>query len=218
MKHYKIMATVIGLALFATGLCVAQEEAVETAPVSISLKSARVSDALEMLFKQRPELKYSFRDQEIDQTPITMSLPNVSFDVALRNVLKAANLTYRKESEIYVITKQVDTVDGITAETTQIEEQKNTKRTEKIKLRYADASMIAYMLGGTILQVSGSYWQGGSNNNNNNGSMGGSNNNSGGFGNNSGSSNNRGSSGSNSGFGSGSSGSRNSGSGNSGWR
>ena len=173
MKHYTIMATVIGLALFATGLCVAQEEAVETAPVSISLKSARVSDALEMLFKQRPELKYSFRDQEIDQTPITMSLPNVSFDVALRNVLKAANLTYRKESEIYVITRQVDTVDGITAETTQIEEQKNTKRTEKIKLRYADASMIAYMMGGTILQMSGSYWQeNGDNNNDSNNSNG----------------------------------------------
>ncbi|MHB1463203.1 MAG: hypothetical protein ACYC1M_18090 [Armatimonadota bacterium] len=200
MKHYKIMATVIGLALFATGLCVAQEEAADTARVSIYLKSARVSDALETLFKQRPELKYSFRDQEIDQTPITMSLPDVSFDVALRNVLKAANLTYRKESDIYVITKQVDTVDGITAETTQIEEQKNTKRTEKIKLRYADASMIAYMMGGTILQVSGSYWQGGSNNNNNsNGSMGG-NNSSGGFGNNSSSSSsNR--SGSSSGFG-----------------
>lgn len=176
MKHYKIMATVIGLALFATGLCMAQEEAVDTARVSIYLKSARVSDALETLFKQRPELKYSFRDSEIDQTPITMSLPDVSFDVALRNVLKAANLTYRKESDIYVITKKVDTVDGTTAEATQIEEQKNTKRTEKIKLRYADASMIAYMLGGTILQISGSYWQNG---NNSNGSGGGSN---GGFG------------------------------------
>ncbi len=212
MKHYKIMATVIGLALFATGLCVAQDQpadTADTASVSISLKAARVSDALEMLFKQRPELKYSFRDSEIDQTAITMSLPNVSFDVALRNILKSANLTYRKESDIYVITKQVDTVDGITAETTQIEEQKSTKRTEKIKLRYADASMIAYMLGGTLLQVSGSYWQQNGNNSNNNGSNGSSgfgnsnssgsgSNSSSGFGNSSSSSSNRSSSSSNS--------------------
>ena len=183
MKHYKIMAAVIGLALFATGLCFAQEETSDKDQVSIILKSSRVSDALETLFKQRPELKYSFRDQEIDQTAITMSLPKVSFDTALRNILKAANLTYRKESDIYVITKQVDVIDNSITEPTTIEEQKNVKRTEKIKLQYADASMIAYMLGGNLLQVSGSYWQNSNNNNGSNSNSFGSNN-SNGFGNN----------------------------------
>ncbi len=166
MKHYKIMAAVIGLALFATGLCFAQEETSDKDQVSIILKSSRVSDALETLFKQRPELKYSFRDQEIDQTAITTNLPKVSFDTALRNILKAANLTYRKESDIYVITKQVDVIDNSITEPTTIEEQKNVKRTEKIKIQFADASMIAYMLGGNMLQIGGSYWQGNSNNNN----------------------------------------------------
>lgn len=189
MKRITVMALLSALVLLPLGGVLAQagDTGRDDQTISLSLKSARVSDALEALFKHRPDLKYSFRDSDLDSDLLTISLPDVTFDVALRNVLKSANLTYRVESGIYVITRRVEQTETKPETTTTPEETRPTIREEKLTLRHLDSAAVAMMLGGRAISLGQAGWI------SNTGSMGG------GFGNSGGSMGNSGGFGSNSG-------------------
>ncbi len=182
MKRITVIALLSALVLLPLGSVLAQagDTGRDDQTISLSLKSARVSDALEALFKHRPDLKYSFRDSDLDSDLLTISLPDVTFDVALRNILKSANLTYRIESGIYVITRRVEQTETKPETTTTPEETRPTIREEKLTLRHLDSAAVAMMLGGRAINLGQAGWI------SNVGSMGGGFGNSGGFGSNSG--------------------------------
>ncbi len=195
MKRITVMALLSALVLLPLGSVLAQagDTGRDDQTISLSLKSARVSDALEALFKHRPDLKYSFRDSDLDSDLLTISLPDVTFDVALRNVLKSANLTYRVESGIYVITRRVEQTETKPETTTTPEETRPTIREEKLTLRHLDSAAVAMMLGGRAITLGQAGWisntgslGGGFGNSGGMGGTGGFGSNSGGFGSNSG--------------------------------
>ena len=84
-----------------------QSDAVSSdSSVSMTLSNCDVRSALQSLFRHRK------KDFEIDakvQGLITCSVHNVTFDVALRSMLRAVGATYRIEDGIYIITPDTKT-------------------------------------------------------------------------------------------------------------
>ncbi len=63
-----------------------------------------VGDALSLLFKGTP-YSYRFDPDVLADEPVTLNLKNVSFRLALRSLLDAVGLTYRKSGNTYYISK-----------------------------------------------------------------------------------------------------------------
>jgi hypothetical protein len=139
---------------------VAQEPASGGGPkITLNLESASIADALKLLFRATG---YNYTlDESVVQGYITVSLKDVSFETALRTVLRAANppLTYRVDGGVYIISPKVETYETGGQELQQIEELPQPQvRTEKITLQHLDSLAIAQILGGGAVALNQTGW------------------------------------------------------------
>jgi type II secretory pathway component GspD/PulD (secretin) len=123
-------------------LAAAQEDISQKQIPSLELDQADVREALRALFKN-VNVSYSIAPEV--QGSVTVSLKNVSFDLALQNVLRQVDATYRVEGGVYEIVKRAETI----APTSGPEPVGPVKTTivRRIKIRSADPQFIAAMLG-----------------------------------------------------------------------
>jgi hypothetical protein len=193
--------------------------ALPTKPVTVTVNQAPVKTVLETLFKS-VGASYSF-DQGVGGD-ITVSLNNIAFDVALKQVLRAANppLTFSIQDGVYnVKPKAADTVASATGGTTTPAATSpdattastdvtttTNKLVKKVQVNFADAvALMTDVLGGgatvPVLTLSTGGGMGGGmgggfgNNNGNNNGFGNNNGNNNGFGSSNGFGNNNNSSG-----------------------
>jgi len=84
---------------------------------------------------------------------VTVSLTDVPFTVALDNILRPLNLTYRVENGVYFVTVRQPEEAPLTpnVDTTTPEEGVRLNLPEKVQLNYANPLMIAALLGGSII-------------------------------------------------------------------
>ncbi|MEJ5253213.1 MAG: hypothetical protein WHX60_15145, partial [Armatimonadota bacterium] len=126
--------------------------------VTLNLESASIADALKLLFRATG---YNYTlDESVVQGYVTVSLKDVTFETALRTVLRAANppLTYRVDGGVYIISPKVETYDTTTVETPVEEPSQPQVRTEKITLQHLDSLAIAQVLGGGAVSLNQSGW------------------------------------------------------------
>ncbi len=125
--------------------------------VTLTLESASIADALKLLFRSTG---YNYTlDESVVQGYVTVSLKDVTFETALRTILRAANppLTYRVDGGVYIISPKVETYES-TPEP-QVEEPSQPQvRTEKITLQHLDSLAIAQVLGGGAVSLNQSGW------------------------------------------------------------
>jgi len=89
---------------FASAIVLAAAE--DNSTVSLELKDADVKSAIESLFRGRGR-NYSIT-QEVSGVVPSLSISGVSFDQALKSLLKSSGLVYRVESSVYIISKKPD--------------------------------------------------------------------------------------------------------------
>jgi hypothetical protein len=100
---------VLAGAMLALGYAAWAQAQEEERPIMLELKEARIDDSLKMLFKSTP---YSYvLGSDVAGKTITMSInpPGVTFAQALRAILDASGLTYRREGNVYYITQKQPT-------------------------------------------------------------------------------------------------------------
>ncbi len=78
-----------------------------SAPVTLDLKDVEVKSAIDALFRGRPGMNFSV-SQDVSGIIPSLSISNVSFDSALKSLLKTAGLVYRIENGVYMISKKPD--------------------------------------------------------------------------------------------------------------
>ena len=87
------------------------------------------------------------------QGTVTVSLTDVPFTVALDNILRPLNLTYRVENGVYFVTVRQPEEAPLapTVDTTTPDEGVRLNLPEKVQLNYASPTLIAALLGGTLI-------------------------------------------------------------------
>jgi hypothetical protein len=126
--------------------------------VTLNLESASIVDALKLLFRATG---YNYTlDESVVQGYVTVSLKDVSFETALRTVLRAANppLTYRVDGGVYIISPRVETFESSLPEQQLEEPSRPQVRTEKITLQHLDSLAIAQIVGGGAVSLNQSGW------------------------------------------------------------
>lgn len=148
-----VLAAVIGMAVSAAMPVRAQDTDVSNKKVTLNLENADIRYALKMLFEM-VGVNYSL-DVNV-QGSVTASLTNVSFRVALENILRTTQsqipLTYRVQDGVYTVSlKQEEIQEQSTTGTTEETQPEKRSRTVKIPVTYADAVDIAIALGGGVI-------------------------------------------------------------------
>ncbi len=141
------LSAVIGLALMgtATQSAFAQRDPGNTIIPSLEYQQADVREALRALFKT-VGVSYSIAPEV--QGPITVSLKNVTFDVALQDVLRQVNATYRITGGVYEIVPKEDNTGGTTEGTApQTTPAAANTVIRRIKIQHADPMFIALLIG-----------------------------------------------------------------------
>jgi hypothetical protein len=87
------------------------------------------------------------------QGTVTVSLTDVPFTVALDNILRPLNLTYRVENGVYFVTvrQPEETPLAPNVDTTTPDEGVRLNLPEKVQLNYANPTLIAALLGGSLI-------------------------------------------------------------------
>jgi type II secretory pathway component HofQ len=129
----------------------AAEEAAE-GTVSLDFRAADIGDVLRALFRDSGASYVLSPDVK---GRVTVSLNDVPFSVALRSVLDQVKATFRKEGNVYSVLLASAVSAGDEA-TTQF---RTPQRLRIIEVRFASASEMAYLFGGT---ASGAYGTAGS--------------------------------------------------------
>ncbi len=135
-----------------------QQEGGQSPRITLNLESASVVDALKLLFRS---VGYNYTlDESVVGGYVTVSLKDVTFETALRTILRSANppLTYRVDGGVYIITPRVETYETTTTETTVEEQPQPQVRTEKITLQHLDSLAIAQLLGGGAVALNQTGW------------------------------------------------------------
>lgn len=156
----RYIAILIAMTLVAGfGCSVAVMAADDDTPVTLELKDADVRSAIESLFRGRSR-NYSI-SQDVSGIIPSLSISGVSFDNALKSLLKSAGLVYRVENSVYMINKKPDTsatsmldaAAATAADTTALDETTTVEESiiDKIPLNNTGASQIL-----AIMQGSGS--------------------------------------------------------------
>lgn len=147
MKTVIKLALGAALAVFMVGglsrTASAQEDISQKQIPSLELEQADVREALRALFKN-VNVSYSIAPEV--QGPVTVALKNVTFELALQNILRQVDATYRVEGGVYEIIKKAEQAgpninNPTTAPTT------STLITRRIKIMHADPAFIAMMIG-----------------------------------------------------------------------
>jgi len=135
-----------------------QQEGGQTPRITLNLESASVVDALKLLFRS---VGYNYTlDESVVGGYVTVSLKDVTFETALRTILRSANppLTYRVDGGVYIITPRVETYETTTTETLVEDQPQPQVRTEKIMLQHLDSLAIAQLLGGNAIALNQTGW------------------------------------------------------------
>lgn len=119
--------------------------------VTVKYEQADVRFVLKQLFDS---VGVSYTLDPNVQGTVTVSLTDVPFTVALDNILRPLNLTYRVENGVYYVTVRQPEEAPLppTTEGTPTEEGPRLNLPEKIQLNVASPTMIAALLGGTLIQ------------------------------------------------------------------
>ncbi|MCX7992125.1 MAG: hypothetical protein N2651_00510, partial [Fimbriimonadales bacterium] len=119
--------------------------------VTVKYEQADVRFVLKQLFDS---VGVSYTLDPNVQGTVTVSLTDVPFTVALDNVLRPLNLTYRVENGVYYVTVRQPEEAPLppTTEGAAPEEGPRLNLPEKIQLSYASPTLIAALLGGTLIQ------------------------------------------------------------------
>jgi len=136
---FVLFASFLGL----VGVASAQEDISQRQIPSLELEQADVREALRALFKN-VNVSYSIAPEV--QGTVTVSLKNVTFDLALQNVLRQVDATYRIEGGVFEIVKRADLTAPTPGATEEVKPV-NTTIIRRIKIRSADPAFIASMLG-----------------------------------------------------------------------
>jgi len=136
-----------------------QQEGGQQSPrITLNLESASIADALKLLFRS---VGYNYTlDESVASGYVTVSLKDVTFETALRTILRSANppLTYRVDGGVYIITPKVETYETGVAEAQPEEPPQPQVRTEKITLQHLDSLAVAQLLGGTAVALNQTGW------------------------------------------------------------
>lgn len=143
-----LIGTVIGLTLLgAAPMASAQNDPRDQNIASIELMDAPVRDALKTLFKM---VNVSYTIAADVQGTVTVSLKNVPFETALRNILGQVDATYRVEGGVFnIIKKELDTTTTNPQTPDQITPT-DQKRLYRIKIQHADPQYVYELLKGNL--------------------------------------------------------------------
>lgn len=153
------LGSVLGLALI-TALpagAFAQEGDLEGKIVpSLEFEQIDVRDALKALFKS-VDANYTI-DSDVQGT-VTLNLKNVKFSVAIQNITRQVDATYRIEGGVYrILRKEEPGVGQTTTEGPQETVSKKDKPLRKIKILHADPQFIVSLLAGAQGTQNFSLW------------------------------------------------------------
>ncbi|MBM3494246.1 MAG: hypothetical protein FJX72_07995, partial [Armatimonadetes bacterium] len=134
-----VLAAVIGMAIAAAIPVRAQDTDVSGRKVTLNLENADIRYALKMLFEM---VSVNYVLEENVQGAVTASLSDVTFRVALENILKATQsqlpLTYRVQDNVYTVSLKQEVIeDQSTTGTTEETTPEKKTRTVKIAVTYA---------------------------------------------------------------------------------
>lgn len=139
-----VTIALVGLLAFAPALSSAQSEPRDKILPSVELEDADVRDALKLIFNQA-QGSYTV-SQQVAGT-VTVSLKDVPFETALRNILNQVDATWRYEAGIYVIipkpTGNDPTVPDVPTNVTNTTTESFPVR---IRIRHADPEMIFQLI------------------------------------------------------------------------
>lgn len=152
-RIFFLVALVAAVLVIAECRCAAQQVTLNSATslISLELRDTPVRSAIDSLFKGTG-INYAIEPGVTGTIP-NLSLKDVTFDQALKTLVKAAGLTYRKDGQIYLISakKAIDQTQVqpvAEAVDTAIETPEETERkVEKITMNFADAIDIANIFG-----------------------------------------------------------------------
>ncbi len=148
--NHRMRKLVAGLAIVAGAMSVpsmafAQEDILTKKIPSLEYQQADVREALKALFKQ-VDASYSLAPDIVGY--VTVTLKDVSFEIALTNLLNQVDATYRYEAGVFVIVKReaplppdAGSRDGDTAAPTA------KKIFRRHRIRSADPMLIAMLIG-----------------------------------------------------------------------
>lgn len=142
-----------GMLLAAPMKAIAQADPGDQVIPSLELDQADVRDAIKMLFRV-VNLNYTIAPEV--QGQVTVSLRNIPFETALRNILNQVDATYRREGGVYNIIKREAEVVPTTTDaggTFQATEQKPIRR---IRVSHADPELIRLLLAGDAVATNSS--------------------------------------------------------------
>jgi hypothetical protein len=144
----------LALPLFALGQTPARAQTPAGAEprISLTLRDTPLRTALELLFQQSG-LQHAV-EAAVPNIPVTVNLRDATFATALRVITRLANVTYRKEGDVYVIgLRQPPAVETTTTEAAPPEQaQTPAEQTwEKIPIQFNHVAIFAYGFGGVVL-------------------------------------------------------------------
>jgi len=151
MKTKLILAAIAILMATQTAPLVAQQGGDPTQRrVTLKYEQADVRFVLKQLFDS---VGVSYTLDPNVQGTVTVSLNDVPFTVALDNILRPLNLTYRVENGVYFVTvrQPEETPIAPAVDTTAPEEGVRLNLPEKVQLNYANPYLIAALLGGSVI-------------------------------------------------------------------
>ncbi|MFQ3586145.1 MAG: secretin and TonB N-terminal domain-containing protein [Fimbriimonadaceae bacterium] len=122
----------------------AQADPSQTPIPSLELEQADVREALRQLFRS---VNVSYSISPDVQGTVTLSLRNVTFETALRNILNQVDATYRVEGGVFQIIRR----EALTPDITQGQDltaPAATKPVRRLKIQRADPAYIIMMLNG----------------------------------------------------------------------
>ena len=146
----KTLRTLVGIALFSSILVGAPFKAYAQAGgtggtiPNLELDQADVRDALRIIFRT---VGANYSIDPLVQGTVTLSIRDVPFETALRNVLNQVGATYRVEAGIYVIFLR-PTADAAITGQQELLPAEQAMPIRRIRLRSADPFLIIQMLTG----------------------------------------------------------------------
>jgi type II secretory pathway component GspD/PulD (secretin) len=141
-----VLGLAIGMTILggAPSVAMAQEDLNQKQISSLELNQADVREALRSLFK---DVNGNYSVAPDVQGQVTVSLKKVTLEVALQNILRQVDATYRIEAGVYVVVRKQVTIAPPTSEPQGGDPRPSMTITRRIKIRSADPYLIAMMLG-----------------------------------------------------------------------
>ncbi len=159
LKNGSRVLSALLLAVLCVSVAMAQARTDSTKKINLEFRNTPIRSAIDALFRSAG-LNYAL-DPSVTGT-ITVSLKDVNFEDALNVVLRQANLTRRKEGEVYYIKPRAEETPAATMPGPETPPQftvpsvtdtvKSDVKIEKLTLQYADAVDMSQLFGGQVFQ------------------------------------------------------------------